>query len=130
MKVFTADEVSCEVTTYEVPDQLCATGPESFTAIGIDVMRRLYTAAKFVHKLGAIEGYLAACYGVDMDDEEYPAHRTITMTVTNTIIMEARYGRNKRYVLAFAAVTDPKNQPEYDLRAEAEVREWVRRLSE
>lgn len=137
MKAFTTDEVSFEVTECDIPDRLAATGPEFYKdissvyeAAGISEWRPLDD----VHYIGVIEGYIAgynigfihADEGipdninrtiVSLDDEEYPAHRKITRFADGTLMLEARFGRNKKCMLAINRYNDAA--------ARAKIDEWT-----
>lgn len=135
MKAYTTDEVSFEITEFDIPRRLAATGIEFYKDLSAThgTAGMVWEPLDAAHYIGAIEGYIAGYnvghwvgYGVGVDtheepdfdkegqtgatfdDDEYPAHRRITHHDDGTLVLEARYGRNKRWVLAINREGDDK----------------------
>lgn len=117
VKVYTSDEIAYEITEHDIPDQLAVTGPnlpelQHNQAVLFDLINLINDA----HLIGAIEGWMTRDRSPSLipdestilDDEEYPAQRRIRRYRTvneygdnkDTVFMEARFGRDKKWVMA------------------------------
>lgn len=104
MIAFLTDEISHEVYEKEIPNLFIATSP-CITYIG-DGMES-YAVSQDIsvaYFMGGVEGLLTPLTEnieeVTVDDEEYPARRKVSVFENGTIIMEARFGRNMRWMFA------------------------------
>ncbi len=116
-----ADECGLSINEYDIPPQLCATGPnELVPGVTMDSYARF---VKDVHYIGAVEGFIAGQsaeageYSTLLDDEEYPANRSIVRASCGTLVLEGRFGRDKRFVLAVNRASD--------LAAKVYVEQWL-----
>ncbi len=105
------DEIAYEISEFDIPNQLAATGPMPEPSIPTSTNRFITDIVNGAHLVGAVEGWIAGRHSDTtdvgnpdwnnfLDDEGYPARRDIRYDDDDTILLTARFGRNKKWAMA------------------------------